>query len=82
LPGYDIDETENTQKHFEYLNLFSLIVLDEDFNVITETLLPEKTYDPTMKFISKDGLYIALHIDNPLYNPDSLIFEKMKIMEL
>ena len=81
LPGYDIDETENIQKHFEYLDLFSIIVLDENFNVITETLMPEKTYDPTMKFVSKEGLYLALHINHPLYNPDSLAFERMEIIE-
>jgi hypothetical protein len=34
-----------------------------------------------MAFVTKDGLYFAMHPDNPKYNPDSLAFEKMVITE-
>ena len=81
LPGYNIDETEYIQKHRDYPNLFTIMILDDNFSVLGETLLPEKTYDPLMKFVGKDGLYLALHIDHPLYNPDSLAFERMEIIE-
>jgi hypothetical protein len=56
------------------------MILDEDFNLVGENLFPEKTYDPYMSFISNDGLYLALHIDHPLYNPDLLTFERITLI--
>ena len=81
FPGYEIENIKEIQKHFESPEKFTIMIFDEDFNVVGETLLPEKTYDPNMKFVSKDGLYMALHFDHPLYNPDSLKFERMIVVE-
>ena len=84
LPGYEIDDTKENaeiEKYFDFPKKFTIMIFDEDFNVVGETLLPEKTYDPYMKFVSKDGLYMALHFDHPLYNPDSLKFERMIVVE-
>ena len=80
LPGYDVKVNEPLEKHAEYPDLFSIIIMDENLNVVGETLLPEKTYDPYMKFIAKEGLYLALHINHPLYDPDLLAFEKMEVI--
>ena len=38
---------------------FSVMVLDEDFHVIGETLFPEGIYNSFVFFINKDGLYIS-----------------------
>jgi hypothetical protein len=79
LPGYKLKQGESADTYYNYPAVFSIMILDENFNVVGETLMPPKTYDPLMAFIEKDGLYFALHPDNPVYNPDSLAFEKMLI---
>ena len=38
---------------------FSIIIMDEHFNIIGETLFPEYQYCPTVLFVHKDGLYIC-----------------------
>lgn len=80
FPGYEVKKGDSIKKHYDYPNLFSIMILDEDFNLVGENLFPEKTYDPYMSFISNDGLYLALHIDHPLYNPDLLTFERMALI--
>ncbi len=42
--------------------------------------MPPKTNDPKLAFVAQEGLYLALHPDNPQYNPDSLAVEKMMII--
>lgn len=37
----------------------SIIILDEDFSIKGETLLPEEVYNTYVYFINKDGLYIS-----------------------
>jgi hypothetical protein len=47
---------------------FSVIIPDENFNIIGETLFPEYTCNPTMVFVHKNGLYISdSHILNPSF---------------
>lgn len=79
-PGYKLKTGESADQYMKYPPLFSIMVLDENFNVRGETLMPPKTYDPLMAFIAQEGLYFALHPDHPLYNPDSLAFEKMTLI--
>ena len=79
IPGYKLKNGDSVDKYAESPAVFSILILDENFNVVGETLLPPKTYDPKMAFIAKEGLFLALHPDNPQYNPDSLAFEKMMI---
>ena len=38
---------------------FSIIILDEDLNIIGETKFPPFTYVPHICFIREDGLYIS-----------------------
>jgi len=80
IPGYKLKEGDSVDKYADYPAVFSVIILDENFNLLGEALLPPKMYDPKMAFIAKEGLYFALHPDNPQYNPDSLAFEKMVIV--
>ncbi len=81
LPGYKLKKGEPADKYFDFPALFSIIILDENLNLIGETLMPPKTYDPLMAFVAKDGLCFALHPDNQHYNPDSLAFERMIVTE-
>lgn len=80
-PGYKLKTGDSADQYSEYPPLFSLMVIDENLTLIGETLMPMNTYDPEMAFITRDGLFLALHPDNPKYNPDSLAFERMMITD-
>jgi FHS family L-fucose permease-like MFS transporter len=61
---------------------FSIIILDKDFRVIGETLFPDYTYNSTLMFIRKDGLYISSsHYLNPEYSDDVLSFQKFDLVK-
>jgi len=79
IPGYKLKNGESALQYFGYPPLFSIMVLDENLTLIGETLMPMNTYDPLMAFITRDGLFLALHPNHPKYDPDSLAFEKMII---
>jgi len=81
IPGYKLKNGESADQYSGYPPLFSIMVLDENLTLIGETLMPMNTYDPQMAFITRDGLFLALHPDNPKYNPDSLAFEKMIVLD-
>ncbi|MCF0159402.1 MAG: DUF4221 family protein, partial [Bacteroidaceae bacterium] len=56
-------------------NTSSIMVLDEDLNILGETLLPENRFNTTMLFINKDGLWISCnHYLNPGYDEENLQF--------
>jgi hypothetical protein len=55
---------------------FSIIIMDENFNLIGETLFPQYTYNPTIAFVHKNGLYISdSHIMNPAFDENILSFK-------
>lgn len=59
---------------------FSIIILDENFNIIGETMFPDYTYNSRLIFIKEDGVYISnSHYLNPNYDDDILGFEKFKL---
>ena len=57
---------------------FSVIILDSDFNIIGETLLPEFEYLIAQTFVSPDGLHVQVMSDND----DFMVFKTFKITEL
>ena len=62
---------------------FSIIILDENYNVIGETLFPEWVYCPTVLFVHRDGLYICNnHPMNPSFNEDMLSFECFEVKKV
>jgi hypothetical protein len=81
IPGYKLKNGESADQYIGYPPLFSIMVLDENLTLIGETLMPMNKYDPQMAFITRDGLFLALHPNHPKYDPDSLAFEKMVITE-
>lgn len=81
IPGINVDNYEEIEKFTEYPKQFSIQVFDKDLNLLTATLFPENTYDPYLGFVSNKGLYLALHCDHPLYNPDSLAFERIDLVK-
>jgi hypothetical protein len=51
---------------------FSVILLNEQMEVFGETIMPFQIYDLGSFFISEYGLFIALHVNHPEFDPDGL----------
>ncbi len=61
-------------------NEFSIIVLDEDLNVIGETMFPRDRFRSNLYFVCKDGFYISCnHYKNPGFTDDKLQFVKFEL---
>lgn len=59
---------------------FSIIILNEDFEIIGETLFPDYTYNSRLMFVREDGLYISTsHFMNPNYSDDILSFQRVDL---
>lgn len=72
--GYYVDLLRSGRKSF------SIIILDNQLDIIGETSLPAYTYNPNLSFLLEDGLYISLnHIKNPDYSDDILHFQKLEL---
>lgn len=81
---YPKTKTNNNENHMELWDfgrkIFSIIILDENFNIIGETLFPEYTYNSNLMFIDEKGLYISEnHYKNPNYNDNKLVFRLFKV---
>lgn len=61
---------------------FSVIVLNNQFEIIGETKFPGKKYFYKMCFVGRDGLYISENnLANPDFDEDKLVFTCFKIKE-
>lgn len=61
---------------------FAIMVLDENMNVLGETLFPEYTYNANLLFINKDGLYLSTsHFKRSDFDEDVLRFQKIELKE-
>lgn len=61
---------------------FSIIILDEELNIIGETLFPDYTYNSGIMIILEDGLYISdSHYLNPSFSDDYLSFRKFELVK-
>ena len=62
---------------------FSIMILDEDFNILGETKFPSYTYLNNICFINEKGLYISTsHFMRKDYSDDVLRFQLIKLQEL
>lgn len=82
-PETEIEKGVNCIELMQYgRKVFSVIILDKDFNKIGETLFPEYQYNADMIFIREDGVYISSsHPLNPNFNDDILSFQKFELKE-
>lgn len=80
-PGAELEKGVNALDLLEYGHKnFSVIILDENFNIIGETLFPDYTYNSRLIFIREDGLYISnSHFMNPYYSDDILGFQRFDL---
>ena len=59
---------------------FSVIILNEDFQIIGETRLPDYHYNPRLFFVREDGLYISeSHFMNPDFDENKLCFRRLEL---
>jgi len=80
-PKVEIENDVNMLDVIEYgRKRFSIIILDENFNLIGETLFPDYTYNSWLMFVREDGLYISSsHCMNPEFSDDTLVFQKFEV---
>jgi hypothetical protein len=76
-PGVEMEDEVNYLEIYRTgRKKFSIIILDENLNVVGETLFPEYTYISNTLFVNEDGLHIrANHSKNPEFNEDAFIFD-------
>ena len=61
-------------------NKFSIIILNEEFQCIGETVFPTGIYAISAFLIREDGLYLSTsHYKNPTFNEDILQFERIEL---
>jgi hypothetical protein len=77
-----LDDKDNPfDIYFSGRKVFSIMVLNEDLEIIGETLFPEYTYNSNLYFVLEDGLYLSTsHIRNPNYNDDVLTFRRIDLL--
>ena len=61
---------------------FSIIVLNNNYEIIGETRFPGNTYHYRMCFVGKKGLYLSLNNqENPCFDEDKLMFRCFTLQE-
>ena len=80
-PQTEMEKKEDYYEIFQFgRKVFSIIILNKDFDIIGETLFPEYTYVSGMMFVREDGLYISdSHYKNPSFNEDVLSFKRFEL---
>lgn len=80
-PASTIGESDNYLKIIRSgKKNFSIMILDEDLNVIGEKLFPDYTFNPHLWFVREDGLYISTNNEmNPSYDENLLVFKRIEL---
>lgn len=59
---------------------FSIIILNDKYEIIGETKFPGDTYVYRLWFIGKDGLYLSLNnLKNPAFDENRLMFRRLQL---
>ena len=62
---------------------FSVIILNDKFEIIGETKFPGNKYFYRMSFVGKDGLYISENnLANPEFDENKLVFSCFKLVDI
>jgi hypothetical protein len=79
-PGVDVDSSMDLFKLWGNLPVFSVLILNSDFDVIGETLMPEKIYFIDNFFVGKKGLYLSRNNpENPDFDENYLSFDVFQL---
>ncbi|MGY6520895.1 MAG: DUF4221 family protein [Mongoliitalea sp.] len=57
--GREVEDSDFEEQFPQVKNEFSVIVLDKDFNLLTEKRFPGKIHKPYNSFVGKKGLYLS-----------------------
>ena len=82
-PQEDYDKEENFVDLWQSgRGKFSIIVLNEDFEVLGETFFPAYDYRSDLVLILEDGVYLSTsHFKREDYSDDVLRFQRMELVE-
>lgn len=83
FPPMEFEKDINASELMKFgLHYFSIMILNKDFQILDEILMPKDTYNPFTMFIDKDGLYISeSHFLNPNFNEDIIPLRRFKIIK-
>lgn len=61
---------------------FSIVILNEDYEIVGETSFPGNTYSYVIYFVGKKGLYLSLNnLENPTFSEDELFFRCFELKD-
>lgn len=61
---------------------FAIMILDNEFNIISETKMPKNTFCSDPLLIREDGIYLSeSHFLNPTFDENELVFRKFKLID-
>ena len=79
---YEFPADRNAQFDEDRGRIFSIVILNDKYEIIGETTFPGHTYNYTLCFVGKKGLYISLNNqDNPIFSEDELFFQCFELVE-
>ena len=79
---YEFPQGKNPMFDEDRGRVFSIIILNDKYEIIGETTFPGHTYAYTQCFVGKKGLYISLNNqDNPIFSEDELFFQCLELVD-
>lgn len=79
-PGGDVESDQDLMNSWRYLSRFSIIILNENFDKIGETMMPDNRYYIENFFVGKEGLFLSkCNPNNPEFSDDVLSFDILSI---
>ncbi|MGW8122211.1 DUF4221 family protein [Roseivirga echinicomitans] len=80
-PKVELEEEANLRQIIQFPRSFSIMILDENLNIIGEQLFDHnKEFVPQNIFVGKEGLYMSInHPDNPDNEEDYFTFKLFEI---
>jgi len=80
--GIEVESGMNLMDAWRDLSPFSIIVLDKNFSILGETLMPANYYYIENFFVSDKGLYLSkANPKNPAYSDESLAFDIFSLVK-
>ncbi len=82
-PKVDLEDETDIMKSRLFPSLFSIMILDDNLNIVGETLFNDEKLLANNAFVAKEGLYISLnHTDNSKNNEDYLTFQLFELSDV
>ena len=79
---YEFPKHKNAQFDEDSGREFSIVILNEDYEIVGETSFPGNTYSYVIYFVGKKGLYLSLNnLENPIFSEDELFFQCFELKD-